>query len=61
MSLVGPVQRLIQAMRRYDHIRNKDCWLRDSLVPKNQLEAIKRIHRWSGEIIKRQENNNETG
>ena len=55
MSLVGPVQRLIQAMKRYDYLRNKDCWLRDGLVPKDQLEVIKRIHRWSGEAIKRQE------
>ena len=55
MSLVGPVQWLIKSMRKYDHLRNKDCWLRNGLVPKKQLEAIKRIHRWSGEIIKRQE------
>ena len=55
MSVVGPVQWLIKAMRRYDHLRNKEGWMQNGLVPKNQLEAIKRIHRWSGEIIKRQE------
>ena len=48
--------RLIKAMRAYEAAINKShCLSYNGAVPKDCEKYIKRIHRWSGEIIASQQ------